>query len=184
MTDHPLSDSALPTLADYLTEYERALAYTESLWADLTVDEVRWRPHPDSSAIGWHLGHQAAVSHYMVRNLTAAEPSLDPQLDALMDSATAEHQRGDLPGLEVLRDFRASTAERLRVRIGDIADGNVGAPRQLERIACGLVVAVTNHEYQHSQWIGEVRSRDLGHALPERPESPLLAEIDGYLVVG
>jgi len=48
----------------------------------------------------------------------------------------------------------------------------------------GLLLAVTNHEYQHSQWIGEVRSRDLGHPLPSRPTSDLLTEIDGYLVVG
>ncbi len=174
----------LPDPPDLLAEYERALAYTESLWSDLSADEVTWRPHEESSAIGWHLGHQAAVAHYMVRNLTAAEPPLDAELDRLMDSATPEPERGDLPTVDRLRDYREHAAERLRVRIGAIADGDVGAPHQLARIAAGLVIAVTNHEYQHSQWIGEVRSRDLGHALPERPSSGLLTEIDGYLVIG
>ena len=177
-------DSGSPTVADLLTEYDRALAYTESLWRDLTVEEVHWRPHAESSAIGWHLGHQAAVSHYMVRNLTAAEPPIDPALDALMDSATPEPDRGDLPDLDTLRAFRTTAAERLRFRIGRIVDGDVGAPAQLLRIAAGLVTAVTNHEYQHSQWISEVRSRDLGKALPERPTSPLLIELDGYLLIG
>lgn len=175
---------AEPALADLLREYDRALAYTESLWADLDADEVHWRPHERSSAIGWHLGHQAAVAHYLVRNLTAAEPPIDADLDRLMDSATPEPERGDLPSIERLRWYRAEAAARLHHRIGDIAAGRVGAPAQLARVAAGLVVAVTNHEYQHSQWIGEVRSRDLGHPLPDRPTSPLLTEIDGYLIVG
>lgn len=174
----------VPDLRALLREFDRALAYTDSLWRDLTPEEVHWRPHEQSSAIGWHLGHQAAVCHYMVRNLTAAEPPLDGDLDRLMDSATPERDRGDLPDVARLRRYRERAAERLHVRVGDIAEGRVGAPAQLARIACGLVIAVTNHEYQHSQWIGEVRSRDLGHELPERPASDLLAELDGYLVVG
>jgi len=120
----------------------------------------------------------------MVRNLTAAEPPIDDRLDRLMDGATAEPDRGDLPGLDALRSYRATAVERLRFRIGNIASGDVGAPRQLGHIAVGLLLAVINHEYQHSKWIGEVRSRDLGHALPEPPSSALLTEIDGYLVVG
>jgi hypothetical protein len=172
------------SIGDLLVEHDRAVAYTDDLWADLTEDEVHWRPSLQSSAIGWHLGHQAAVSHYMVRNLTAAEPPIDDALDRLMDSATAEPDRGDLPDLARLRSYRATAAERLHLRIGNIARGDVGAPKQLEHIAVGLLLAVTNHEYQHSQWIGEVRSRDLGRELPQRPTSDLLTEIDGYLVVG
>jgi DinB superfamily len=42
-----------------LREYDRARAYTDELWKDLSPDEVTWRPHENSSAIGWHLGHQA-----------------------------------------------------------------------------------------------------------------------------
>lgn len=170
-------------LNDVLAEYERALAYTDSLWRDLTADEIAWRPSADSSAIGWHLGHQAAVAHYMVRNLTAAEPPVDAELDALMDSATSEPDRGALPDPERIGTYRDTVAERLRYRMGNIASGSVGAPSQLLHVAVDLVIAVTNHEYQHNQWIGEVRLRDLGHDLAPRPESDLLVELDGYLLV-
>jgi hypothetical protein len=61
---------------------------------------VTWPPKENSSAIGWHLGHQAHVAHFMIRNLTAAEPSPDPELDALMDSAQPERFRGALPTIE------------------------------------------------------------------------------------
>jgi len=166
-----------------LVEYDRALAYTDALWRDLSDDEIRWRPHADFSPIGWHLGHQAAVAHFMVRNLTAAEPPIDAALDALMDSATPERERGDLPDGRRLAEYRQRAAERLHVRIGAIVDGQVGAPAQLCVVAAGLISAVTNHEYQHSQWIGEVRSEHLGRPLPARPSSDLLREIDGYLVV-
>lgn len=84
-------------LTALLRAYDRARAYTDELWKDLTPDEVTWRPHEDSSAIGWHLGHQAHVAHFMIRNLTAAEPSPDPDLDGLMDSANPEKFRGALP---------------------------------------------------------------------------------------
>jgi uncharacterized protein YbdZ (MbtH family) len=42
---------------------------------------------------------------------------------------------------------------------------------------------VVNHEYQHSQWISEVRHCHLGHALASRPTSPRLVELDGYVVL-
>ncbi len=172
-----------PSLPELLVEYDRALAYTDDLWADLTFDEVAWRPVPESSAIGWHLGHQAAVAHFMVRNLTAAEPSFDPALDALMDSATEERQRGDLPGLTELGEFRSAIAERVRFRAGMIDNGEVGAPVQLRSIAETMMTAIINHEYQHSTWIAEVRNRDLGHALPDKPQSELLTELDGYVIL-
>lgn len=172
-----------PSLAELLTEYDRALAYTDALWTDLEADEVRWRPHDESSAIGWHLGHQAAVAHFLLRNLTAAEPSPDPGLEAIMDSATPERQRGDLPPLDRIDAFRRSVAARVRFRIGEIDEGTVGAPRQLRRVAQNLMVAVINHEYQHDRWVGEVRSRDLGRGLPPAPESPLLTTCDGYLIL-
>ncbi|MFE0191589.1 DinB family protein [Streptomyces sp. NPDC058989] len=169
----------LPTL---LREYDRARAYTDDLWRDLTPDEVIWRPHEDSSAIGWHLGHQAHVAHFMIRNLTAAEPSPDPELDAVMDSANPERFRGALPTVERLTAFRDTVAERVHVRIGDIAAGRVGAPTQLSIVATHLLTALINHEYQHDQWISEVRADDLGHALPPDPESDRLSRVDGYLV--
>jgi hypothetical protein len=93
------------SLAELLVEYDRARAYTRDLWSDLSEDEVRWRPHANFSAIGWHLGHQPAVAHFMVRNLTAAEASLDAELDALMDAATGEPDRGDLPTLDRIVDY-------------------------------------------------------------------------------
>ncbi len=173
-----------PTIQDLLVEYDRALAYTSALVTDLTDDEVTWRAHEESSAIGWHLGHQAAVAHFMVRNLTAAEPSPDPELDVLMDSATPERERGDLPDVGRLLDYRTAVADRVRFRLRAIDDGNVGAPAQLRIIAGTLLVAVINHEYQHSKWIGEVRSDAHGKDLPPDPTSELLSQIDGYVVVG
>ncbi|MEM9566329.1 MAG: DinB family protein [Actinomycetota bacterium] len=173
-----------PSLAELLVEYDRALAYTAELWSDLAPEEVAWRPNVESSAIGWHLGHQPAVAHFMVRNLTAAEPSIDAELDALMDSATAETDRGQLPDVTRLGDYRDAVAERVRFRIGAIDRGEVGAPAQLRLIAHNLLVAVINHEYQHDKWVGEVRVEAHGRELPPPPTSPFLATVDGYLVVG
>ncbi len=166
-----------------LAEYDRALAYTDALWHDLGVDEVHWRESENASAIGWHLGHQAAVAHYMVRNLTAAEPLIDPPLDALMDSATPEPARSDLPDLDRLRAYRRTVAERVHLRTGNIASGDVGAPAQLGVVAQTLLIAIINHEYQHSKWIGEVRVDVHGKPLPQSPASALLSELDGYLVI-
>jgi hypothetical protein len=171
---------ALPEL---LGEYDRARRHTEALWRDLSAEEVRWRPHKDASGIGWHLGHQAAVAHFMIRNLTAAEPSPDPQLDAVMDSATPEPARDALPDLGRLADYRQAVADRVHHRIGAIIAGEVGAPRQLAVIARNLLVAVVNHEYQHDQWICEVRQTGLGRDVPAAPESDRLIHLDGYLVI-
>jgi hypothetical protein len=182
MSDVELTDER-PGVGDLLVEYDRALAYTDRLWHDLTEEEVHWRPVPESSAIGWHLGHQAAVAHFMVRNLTAAEPPLDRDLDALMDSATPERNRGELPPLDRLGRYRSRVAERVRFRGREIDEGRVGAPNQLRRIAITMLTAIIDHEYQHSKWIGEVRVGDLGHALPDPPRTRFLTEIDGYLIL-
>ena len=171
------------TLAELMVEYDRALRYTDDLWSDLTPDEIGWRPHEQSSAIGWHLGHQPAVAHFMIRNLTAAEPRLDPELELLMDSATDERQRGELPPPERLADFRAEVADRVRFRVDTIDGGRTGAPTQLRVIARNLMIAVINHEYQHDRWIGEVRAGQHGRALPPEPTSAHLATLDGYVVV-
>ena len=61
--------------------------------------------------------------------------------------------------------------------------GAVGAPEQLLVVAAGVVRALVNHEYQHYQWIAEVRGRDLGRAVPEAPTSPNLTVLDGYTVL-
>ena len=86
-----------PTLSELLTEYDRALRFTAMLTDGLDDDQVAWRPHEQFSPIGWHLAHQAAVAHFMLRNLTAAAPRLDPELEALADSATPETERAPLP---------------------------------------------------------------------------------------
>ena len=179
-TSPPPGSTALPPL---LEEYERALSYTNALWTDLNIGEVHWRPDVDSSAIGWHLAHQPAVAHFMVRNLTAAEPSLDLELERLGDSATPAPQRGDLPGLGRIATYRSEVADRVRFRVGNIHDGSVDAPAQLTAIATTMLTAIINHEYQHSKWISEVRSQQFGHALPATPTSDLLTQLDGYTML-
>ncbi len=173
----------LPTLTQLLAEYERALAHTDSLWEDLTEEEVYWRPHENSSAIGWHLGHQPVVAHFMVRNLTAAEPSIDERFDSMMDAATIESKRDPLPPLHLIRSFRDDVAKRVRFRVGNINRGHVQAPTQLRSIATLMMTSIINHEYQHSKWIGEVRSDQFKKDLPEDPQSDLLSSIDGYPVI-
>jgi hypothetical protein len=170
-------------LAELLDEYDRACAYTDALWEDLPEEEIRWRPRPDFSPIGWHLGHQAAVAHFMFRNLTAAEPSPDPTLEPVMDSANPEANRGDLPALDRIAGYRAAVKARVRAGLHDIDRGRVGAPTQLRVVGQHLLVALINHEYQHDQWISEVKHDHLGHDLPPRPVSARLTEIDGYTVI-
>ena len=171
------------SLSDLLDEYDRALAYTATLVADLSDAELVWRADDASSSIAWHLGHQAAVAHYMVRNLTAAEPRIDPEIDAVMDSATQVSERGDLPDVERLMAYRATVAERVRFRVGNIDDGNVGAPAQLREIATTMLTAIINHEYQHSKWIGEVCVEAHGKTLPPEPTSDRLTTIEGYVLI-
>ena len=175
--------SPMKPITDLLQEYDRARAYTQDLWRDLSPDEVVWRPDENSSAIGWHLGHQAHVAHFTVRNLTAAEPSPDPELDGLMDSAQPERFRGSLPTIERLALFRETVAERVHARLGDIAAGRVSSPSQMTVVGAHLLTALINHEYQHDQWIAEVRSRNLGHQLPNDPTTEAVCRIDGYLVL-
>jgi hypothetical protein len=171
------------TLRDLLTELDHAYAYTEGLQLGLTPEQMAWRPGAESSGIGWHLGHQGAVAHFMLRNLTAAEPRIDADLDALMDSATPERDRGSLPPVHRILEYRGVVAERIRYRIGKIDDGAVGAPNQLRLIASTMLVALVNHEYQHSKWIGEIRSDVFGLDLPPLPSSPRLSILDGYVVL-
>jgi hypothetical protein len=172
-----------PTLRDLLGELDRALAYTADLQAGLTPEQIAWRPTATSSAIGWHLGHQSAVAHYLLRNLIAAEPSIDPGIDVLMDSATPERDRGELPPLERIRAHRHAVAARIHARIEQIDEGAVGAPKQLRVIGSTLLIAIVNHEYQHSKWIGELRASAFGLGVPAPPTSARLSIIDDYVVL-
>jgi len=170
-------------VTELLSEYDRARAYTDELWMDLTTEEVLWRPRENSSAIGWHLGHQAHVAHFMIRNLAAAEPSPDPEFDKLMDSAFPEPLRGALPAVNRIRTFRETVAERVHARMNAIAGGKVAAADQMTVVATHLLSALINHEYQHDQWIGEVRSQAFGHELPSDPGTDRVCRLDGYLVL-
>src|SRR4030095_2860251 len=104
-------------------EYDRARRYTQSLYADLPEADVQWRPAPKSSGIGWHLGHQAAVNHFLVRNLLAAEPSLNPQLASLFAAVTPEEQRGTLPPLRAILTYREAIAHRTHTHLEALLAG-------------------------------------------------------------
>lgn len=166
-------------LRELLDEHAHAQRYSLALVAGLSAADVAWRPHADSSAIGWHLGHQGAVNHYLVRNLTAASASLNTEFDRLFDSATPEPDRGELPPLADIVAYREAIAAGTRTVVGRIAAGDVGAPDQLARVAERLLCALVDHEYQHAAWIGEVRATLVDDAPPE-PTSTRLTQVDGY----
>ncbi|NND76280.1 MAG: DinB family protein [Ilumatobacter sp.] len=171
------------SLPDLLAEHAAAQAYSLALVDDLTADELAWRPHEHSSPIAWHLGHQAAVNHYLVRNLTAAEPSFDADLDAVFDSATPEPARGGLPPLAEIVAYRDAIAGSTREVITRIGDAQVGAPAQLARIADRLMRAVIDHEYQHAKWVEEVRATMRDDPAPG-PASTQLVAVEGYWMLG
>ena len=171
------------SLGELLVEYEAAQRYSLVLVEGLDESQLAWRPNENSSAIAWHLGHQAAVNHYMVRNLTAAEVTFNSAFDAVFDSATPEPGRGSLPNLDEIVGYRTAIAESTRRVINRIDSGDVGAPKQLALIGDGLMRAVINHEYQHSTWIREVRDSILDTPAPQ-PESDRLIEVEGYWMVG
>lgn len=167
------------TLTELLIEYDFAQAHSLALVDGLEHDQVAWRPNDNSSAMAWHLGHQGAVNHYMVRNLTSAEVTFNAAFDQVFDSATPEPARGDLPPVDDIVGYREAIAQSTRTIIGRIDAGDVGAPAQLALIAQGLLRAVINHEYQHARWIGEVRSTMTDDPAPT-PASQRLVEVDGY----
>lgn len=171
------------SLGELLVEYDVAQRYSLALVEGLDEPQAAWRPHENSSAIAWHLGHQAAVNHYMVRNLTAAEVTFNADFDAVFDSATPEPGRGELPSLEEIIGYRAAIAHSTRNVISRIDSGDVGAPKQLALIGDALMRAVINHEYQHSTWIREVRDSMIDTPAPE-PGSNRLVNVEGYWMVG
>jgi hypothetical protein len=163
-------------------EYDQARRYTQSLYADLSEADVQWRPAPKSSGIGWHLGHQAAVTHFLLRNLLAAEPSLNPQFDALFDAVTPEEQRGQLPSLSTIIAYREAVARRTHAHIDALLAGKRPAAQQAMYTMGLLLVSLINHEYQHDCWVREVRAL-LGHDTPDRVFSRRVRQVDGYWVL-
>ena len=172
----------MTALEDLLTELDSAAAYSLALIEGLSDEQVLWRPHEQSSAIGWHLGHQAVVNHFLLRNLTAAEVSFNADFDAVFDSATPEEGRGDLPSVAEILDYRSAISASVHRTIGRIIAGDVGAPEQLSRIADGLLRAAVNHEYQHAKWVGEVRDTMVDSPAPT-PASDRLTQVEGYWMV-
>ena len=182
MTANPSAVNPALSLEDLVEELALARRYTAELVVGLTPEQILWRPHDNSSAIGWHLGHQAAVCHYMVRNLTAAEPPVDRHFDALFDSATPEPDRSPLPPVTDIVEYRDAVAASAGATLVRIAQRHVGAPDQLNVVATGLVCSLINHEYQHSTWIGEVRDAMIDTPRPA-PASSRLTSIDGYWMI-
>ena len=170
------------SLADLIEEHRLAQAYSTSLVQGLDAEQIAWRPNENSSAIGWHLGHQGAVNHYMVRNLTAAEVTFDEAFDQVFDSATPEPHRGELPSLDEIVAYRQAIADSTAGVVTRIGNGDVGAPVQLERVARRLMCSVIDHEYQHAKWIEEVRNSLVDTTAP-MPPSKRLVDVDGYWMI-
>jgi hypothetical protein len=163
-------------------EYDLARRYTQSLYADLGEAEVQWRPGPKSSGIAWHLGHQAAVNHFLLRNLLAAEPSLNPQFDTLFDAANPEENRGSLPPLAEILAYREAVARRTHAHLDALFTGGHPSAQQIAYVIEALLVSLINHEYQHDCWIREVRTM-LGHTQPDAVWSSRVQQVDGYWVL-
>lgn len=160
-------------------EYDLARLYTQSLYEDLLELDVQWRPKPKSSAIAWHLGHQAAVNHFLLRNLFDAEPSIEPRFDALFDAATPEENRGDLPSLADIVAYREAVAARTHARLEELQSGQRAAPSQASHTLRTLLINLINHEYQHDCWIGEMR-RTRGYSVPASVPSQRARQVDGF----
>lgn len=170
------------SLVDLLEEYDAASTFSLALADGLDPTDLFWRPNTESSSMAWHLGHQGAVSHYMLRNLTAAEVTFNADFDAVFDSATPEPGRGELPPIDEIIDYRKAISESVHKTIAKIDQGDVGAPEQLNLIATGLMQAVINHEYQHAKWVGEVRETMTTQPSPV-PASTNLVNVEGYWMV-
>ena len=166
-------------LATLREEYDLALQYTRSLYEDLPEPDVQWRPIEKSSAIAWHLGHQAAVNHFLLRNLFDAESSIEPRFDALFDAANPEENRGDLPPLADIVAYRQAVAARTHARLEELLDAKPAAPVQRTRALQSILINLINHEYQHDCWIGEMR-QTRGYSIPRTAPSQRARSVDGY----
>ncbi len=169
-------------LIELLSEHTLAQTNSINLIADLTLEQISWRPSEQSSSIAWHLGHQAAVVHYTIRNLTAAEESFEVSFDRVFDSATSEPERGSLPSLVEIQAYRDAISNSTAAVSKRIADGAVGAPKQLTVVAERMLQSLIDHEYQHAKWIEEVRRRFVTTPAPV-PASARLVLVDGYWMI-
>lgn len=165
-------------------EYELARQFTFSLYDGLDEAAAMWRPSYQGSSIAWHLGHQAAVNHYTLRNWVNRDGSIDAAFDRIFDAATEEIGRAFLPPLAEIIGYREIVAARTLERIGEVLSGDCRAPDQMRRIGVHMLAGLINHEYQHDCWVGEVRQA-LGHDEPPPPvsSSPCLVRCDGYWVM-
>ena len=163
-------------------EYDLARRYTQSLYMDLDEAKVQWRPRPKSSGSAWHLGHQAAVNHFLLRNLLAAEPSLNPRFDALFDAANPEENRGSLPPLAEILAYREAVARRTHAHLDALFTGGHPAAQQIAYVLDSLLVSLINHEYQHDCWVREVRAM-LGRTQPDTVWSSRVQQVDGYWIL-
>jgi uncharacterized damage-inducible protein DinB len=166
-------------LATLREEYDLALQYTRSLYEDLPEPDVQWRPKQKSSAIAWHLGHQAAVNHFLLRNLFDAEPSIEPHFDVLFDAANPEENRGDLPPLADIEAYRQAVAARTHAGVEELLDASRAAPVQRTHALQTILINLINHEYQHDCWIGEMR-QTRGYSIPRTTPSQRASLVDGY----
>ena len=166
-------------LATLREEYDGALEYTRHLYEDLPESDVLWRPREKSSAIAWHLGHQAAVSHFLLRNLFDAEPSIEPSYDALFDAANPEENRGKLPSLADIVAYRQEIAARTHARVEKLLHANHPAPAQRTQAMQTILINLINHEYQHDCWIAEMR-QTRGYSVPGTIPSQRARNVDGF----
>lgn len=169
-----------PTLRQ---QYDLARCYTASLYDDLSEVEAQWRPSPKSSSIAWHLGHQAAVNHFLLRNLIDAEQSPYPAFDPLFDSANPEENRGDLPALAEIISYRDAVAQRTHEYIERALAGNRPAANQLAQALGPILCSIINHEYQHDCWAREMRAM-IGRDKPDVVLSDLVRQVDGFWMLG
>jgi uncharacterized damage-inducible protein DinB len=163
-------------------EYDLARRYTQSLYEDLSAADVHWRPAVKSSSIAWHLGHQAVVNHILIRNLIAAEPSLNARFEALFDAANPEEQRGDLPALADIVAYRDAVAQHTHAHLSPLLSGQRPALQQGRHTLGAILISLIHHEYQHDCWIREMRHQ-LGHPKPDTVFSTRVYQLDGYWVL-
>ena len=166
-------------LAILREEYGMALQFTRHLYEDLAEADVLWRPKEKSSAIAWHLGHQAAVNHFLLRNLFDAEPSIKPRYDTLFDAANPEENRGELPSLADIVAYRQAVAARTHARVEELLHASHPAPAQRTQAMQTILINLINHEYQHDCWIGEMR-QTLGYSAPMTIPSQRARSVDGF----